>query len=324
MVTIALAHEDKLMPDFSDRRYWGILTACPLCGGFRFHHEVTARDPHYGNPGTFRIAECDDCGMHFLNPMPTKEYLSSAYPDNYYAHAPGGSKSMTRRIKKILRILLCFRQNTKDPKFSHPGRVLDVGCGYGFFLAPMKEKGWAVYGVEPDAVAAERGRRNGIDIFAGFIDQANYPSGYFDYVRSNHSFEHVHNPKEVLREMRRVIKPTGYLFIGVPNVKGLMARIFGAHWWYLGAPVHTFGYCPETLESLLVSEGFKVESVKYNSTFAGIFGSLQIYLDRNNGKLSEDGFIVRNPVLMVIGHWMARILDLLKVGDCIEVIARPQ
>jgi SAM-dependent methyltransferase len=163
----------------------------------------------------------------------------------------------------------------------------------------------------------------GLDIFAGTIDAANYPSATFDYVRSNHSFEHIHNPREVLLEIRRILKSTGLLFIGVPNVKGWMARFYGSYWWYLGAPVHPFGYSPATLGQLLAESGFDVKRVNYNSNSAGIFGSLQIYLNRNNGKVGEDGWIARSRFLRLIGRWTARILDSLKTGDCIEIIAHP-
>lgn len=257
------------------------------------------------------------------------DYLASAYPADYYAYnvpfLSPKSHRYSKKVKKLLRELLFFHPGaTKDPPLGQPGRILDVGSGNGFFLVPMRQKGWEVHGVEPDINAAERGRQEGLDIFAGQISEAHYPSQYFDYIRSNHSFEHIWNPREVLREMRRIIKPTGLLFIGVPNVKGLMARLFGPYWWYLGAPVHTFGYNPETLRKLLIQEGFKIVKMSFNSTYAGIFGSLQIYLNRNNGRISEIGHVIHNPALMVFGHWAARFTDLLRIGDCIEIIARPE
>ena len=187
----------------------------------------------------------------------------------------------------------------------------------------MRDKGWAVHGLELDVVAAERGRKVGLDIFGGTIQEAEFPSETFDYVRSNHSFEHVHNPREVLLEMRRILKPTGLLFIGVPNISGLVARLFGTYWWFLGAPVHPFSYTPATLRRMLSDSGFKVEYVNFNSSFGGVFGSLQLYLNRNNGKLGEDGWVFHNRLLMVVGYWIARSLDFLRMGDCIEIIARP-
>lgn len=289
---------------------------------------MQARDRHYGNPGLFQIVKCTSCGLMFLNPMPTVAYLSGAYPENYYAYqsvAPKTKKERTlKRIRKILRYLFFYvRDKTGDPKFKEPGSLLDIGCGAGAYLAEMRERGWYVRGVELDSRAAERGRQIGLEIFGGTIETANYLVGSFDYVRSNHSFEHFNNPRKALLEMHRVLKPNGILFIGVPNVESLAARLFGMYWWHLGAPVHTFSYSAATLGKFLTATGFKVERINYNSTFTGLIGSLQIYLNRNNGKRSEDGLIVNNPLLMLIGHWLAKITDFLSLGDCIEIIARP-
>jgi SAM-dependent methyltransferase len=259
--------------------------------------------------------------------MPTLEYLRNAYPIDYYAYSQAIPLStgprIIKRLKRVVRNLPCFHQVTHDPKFETPGTMLDIGCGTGTFLAAMQEKGWKVHGMELDAQAAERGRQAGIDIFGGTIDEVKYPSAVFDYVRSNHSFEHIHNPREVLREIHRIVKPTGRLFIGLPNVAGLMARLYGAYWWCLCAPVHVFGYSPVTLRRLLAEEGFEVERVIYNSNYTGVFGSIQLYLNRNNGKMGEDGWITHSKILMLIGYCVARITDSMRMGDWIEIIARP-
>ena len=313
-------------PSFTDSTLWNQLESCPLCGHATFQTVVLATDRHYGNLGRFPIVECCNCGLNFLNPSPTMAYLSHAYPTNYYAYQPlGPPKSLWRLgLKRSLRRILLYNSHrTGEPKFNEPGTMLDLGCGSGAFLAEMRNLGWKVHGVELDARAAETGRLAGIDIFGGTIDAARYPPASFDYIRSNHSFEHLHNPREVLHEIRRIVKPSGRLLIGVPNVAGWPAQVWGNYWWYLGAPVHPFGYNPNTLSRLLREEGFAVEKVAYNSNFSGIFGSLQLYLNRNNGRLGEDGWIARNRLLMLLGYWIARVFDVLQKGDCIEITARP-
>jgi SAM-dependent methyltransferase len=302
---------------------------CPLCGSAKHHLSIRAPDVHYGNPGLFAIAECDSCRVQFLDPMPTETYLAGAYPSDYYSYQAafaGVRKSkLVRLAKTAMRYAIYFHAlKTKDPKFPFPGTLLDIGCGSGRFMVEMRDKGWKVYGVEVSESAAKLGRKlSGLDIFAGTLDQARFPDASFDYVRSNHSFEHIHNPNEILVEIRRILKPGGRLFVGVPNVRGWAARRFGPHWWYLGAPVHTFGYDPQSLSSLLRSHGFEVVKVQYNSTYAGLFGSLQVYLNSKKGRASDEGWIINNPVLKIVGHWAARITDFFKSGDCIEVIARP-
>ena len=100
--------------------------------------------------------------------------------------------------------------------------MLDIGCGNGWFIYMMRDKGWDVKGVEPSKAGAEAGRRiANLDIHHGDLLSGNYPSEYFDYIRSNHSFEHIPNPNEVLQEIHRILKPNGKAFIGVPNINSL-------------------------------------------------------------------------------------------------------
>lgn len=314
----------KPLPELTDDRLWKKLSACPLCGAKSFHRIINARDWHYGNPGIFPVMRCEVCGVHFLNPMPTLAYLSTAYPQNYYAYRLTKHSPFQKRLRRAVRRMLFFTVGwTGDATFAKPGCMLDIGCGAGDFISEMREKGWEVHGVELDTAAAARGKREGLDIFAGTVHDAHFATGAFDYVRSNHSFEHIHNPREVLREIRRIIRPNGRLFIGVPNVTGLMSRLWGTYWWYVGAPVHTFGYTPASLSRLLSNEGFEVETVKYNSNFGGVIGSLQIWLNRDSGRLSEEGPVYQSKLLRLIGQWLARFIDLFHAGDCIEVIARP-
>ena len=314
------------MPDFSDPTRWNHLSSCPLCGTTAFRNLPLARDWHYGNPGLFQIVECEGCRLYFLNPMPTLEYLATAYPQDYYAYgAPtvGGPLSSSGLRNAIKRLFLYNPGRVRYPAFPQSGTMLDIGCGSGGFLAEMKARGWDARGVELDATAASRGREAGLDIFAGTIEAAHYPSASFDYVRSRHSFEHIHNSREVLREIRRITKPGGALFIEIPNAASLTARIFRGYWWYLCPPVHTFGYSPATLSTLLTQEGFRVEAVQFNSTYAGIIGSLQIYLNRNHGRSPEEGWLIQNRAIKGIGYWLARLTDLFHCGDVMEITARP-
>lgn len=278
-----------------------------------------AKDRHYGIPGLYRIVRCADCSLMFLNPMYSDEELSSLYPTDYYAYQDNFQHA---RWKEIVKRILCYRRGTKDPSFRAPGRVLDVGCGSGWFLREMRKAGWETDGVEISVAAAELGRKiAGLNIFPGTLEQASFASESFDYVRSNHSFEHISCPNETLKEIHRILKPEGKLLIGVPNVASLNAMVFRQYWWYLGAPVHTFTYSVKTLSQLLKKHGFGVEKVAYNSDFAGILGSFQIWQNRGNGRRSTEGSAINSPFLRLPCHWVAKFIDLLKMGDAIEITA---
>jgi SAM-dependent methyltransferase len=186
----------------------------------------------------------------------------------------------------------------------------------------MRDKGWDAYGVEINSAAAEMGRKLvGPNILGCALRQASFPSNFFDYVRANHSFEHISCPNDTLDEIWRIMRPSARLLIGVPNVAALNARIFKEHWWYLGAPVHPFTYSVETLRQLLEKHRFQIVKVTYNSDYSGILGSAQIWANRKNGRGSTEGALINNPVLQVFSHWAAKCVDLFKAGDAIEIIA---
>jgi SAM-dependent methyltransferase len=260
-----------------------------------------------------------DCSLMFLNPMYSDKELSALYPHDYYAYQNNVRRD---RWKEIVKRILCYRIETLDPKFSTPGRMLDLGCGTGWFLCDMRARGWETHGVEISKSAAEVGRKTcGVDIFAGTLKEANFPSDYFDYIRANHSFEHISCPDQTLDEIHRILRPGGKLLLGVPNVDSLNARIFRQYWWYFGAPVHPFTYSVATLSQFLKKHRFEVIKVNYNSDYSGILGSGQIWLNRRNGRKSSEGALINRLILKVFFQWVAKGVDLFGLGDAIEIIA---
>lgn len=294
---------------------------CPLCGGMAVDHLTGAQDLHYGIGGEWRYQRCTDCRVVFLNPAPTAAFLAGAYDDSYYSyqdfHLPPAWHGVVKR-------LIGFNPGTTgDPAFPSPGRVLDIGCGSGQFLHRMQQRGWQTAGVELSARAAEIGNtKHRLNIQVGTLADAKLPEAGFDYVRLNHSFEHLLDPRETLARIRRLLAPGGLLFIGVPNVDGLQARWFGRYWWNLGPPVHPFNYSRPTLERLLAEQGFEMVSFRTHSNFAGILGSLQMSLNHRAGRCGDTGTLFRNPVAKLLTHWFAKATDLFSKGDCLELVAR--
>jgi SAM-dependent methyltransferase len=256
----------------------------------------------------------------FLNPAPTQAFLDDAYDDSYYSYQ---ELAVAPRWKEWLRTGIFYNPGaTGDPKFDAPGRVLDIGCGSGEFLYKMKKAGWETHGVELSAKAASIGNAAGLDIQAGTLASARLPQDYFDYVRLNHSFEHLVDPEETLALIWRYLARDGLLFIGVPNVDGWLAKVFGKYWWNLGPPVHPFNYSRSSLTRLLEKHRFSVVRSRTNSNFAGLVGSLQMMINDKNGIRSDRGRLLGNPLVKVPAQWCAKISDRFSAGDCLEIIAR--
>lgn len=291
-------------------------TRCPVCDSAREAGRFQARDPHYGNPGRWWLRCCAGCGSFALDPMPSDAELLGMYPpESYYAFRLAPERPFRTRLRR----LLGASSGTREPAFSTPGRVLDFGCGAGDFLLTMAAAGWDCAGVEVSDAAVEVARSHGLRVERTL---AAYPSSSFDYVRANHSLEHVTTPRQTLEEIFRVLAPGGTLFVGVPTNESQNAHLFGEHWWYLGTPVHPVTFSTRGLLALLRDIGFQPERISTNSDFGGTAGSLQIYLNRRSSRRSSEGVIFTIKPLLLLGHWVARVQDAFGVGDKLEIIAR--
>jgi SAM-dependent methyltransferase len=295
------------------------LENCPVCGGSRRDKLCVTRDRHYGISGVFELFRCAGCSLVFLDPMLSEAELTQLYPQDYYSYQDNFQDDRRRqRIKEALG----FRGHALEPRSPGPGRILDIGCGSGWFLSHMRNRGWETYGVEVNQQAAKVGRtKAGLNIFPGTLRGANFPSEFFDCIRLNHSFEHVSCPGETLDEIHRIMRPQGEVLIGVPNVASLNASVFRKYWWYLGAPIHPFGYSTRTLSRLLERHRFRVDEVVFNSDFTGILGSFQIWWNRGNGRKSSEGWLIQNPLMKLSCQYIAKLIDAFRMGDAIEITA---
>ena len=290
---------------------------CPVCGAPGSARKFSTRDPHYGIPGEWWIRECPDCESFFLENPPSEVELEALYPKSYYAYSIVRSSP----VKTFLQRVLFYDKATREPHFERPGSMLDFGSGAGEFLLSMQAAGWQCAGVEISAAARDVARANGLDVRPALLGAHGFEPGRFDYVRANHSLEHVMHPDETLRLMFQLLKPGGTLFIGVPTNSSESARIFGTSWWGLTAPLHTFVPSKRGMKQLVERTGFTVTRLSTNGDYTSTAGSLQIALNRGTSRKSNEGILFILRPLLLAGHWLARIQDLRGVGDKLELIA---
>jgi SAM-dependent methyltransferase len=137
-----------------------------------------------------------------------------------------------------------------------PGRLLDVGCGDGSFLAEMRTRGWDVTGVEPDGSAAARARAREIRVFEGTI-HAVPQEERFDAVTLDNVIEHVVDPTDTLRESWRRVSEMGRLALLTPNANGLGHAVFGSAWRGLEPPRHLYMFSQATLAAVADRAGIR-------------------------------------------------------------------
>ena len=146
-------------------------------------------------------------------------------------------------------------------RYLRRGSVLDVGCGDGKFLWGLDAGRWRRTGIEPSRRVVElvRQRIPDIDFVIGDLYSARLQPGSFDAITFWHVLEHLPDPRRVLRRVRDLLRPEGWLLISLPNLSSFQARIFRRHWYaFDDVPRHLFHYSPRSLALLLEQEGFEV------------------------------------------------------------------
>ena len=108
--------------------------------------------------------------------------------------------------------------------------ILDVGCGFGYFLKMATDRGWIVNGVEITGDAARKSRElvGEQNIFHGLIQEAGYPDNFFDAVTLWDVLAYVEDPFEDLKECYRILKSRAIIGIRVRNVtfQNMVYRIY--------------------------------------------------------------------------------------------------
>lgn len=141
-------------------------------------------------------------------------------------------------------------------------RVLDVGCGTGAVMQFLKERGWEVYGVDPNSEALGYCADKGLTVKSGTAEKIDFPTGSFDIVLALDVLEHTDDDGLSVNEIKRILKPRGIFICTVPAHQFLWSY----HDEYLH---HQRRYSKQQLLTLLTQAGMKVKLMSY--IHAGIF-----------------------------------------------------
>jgi 2-polyprenyl-3-methyl-5-hydroxy-6-metoxy-1,4-benzoquinol methylase len=237
-------------------------------------------------PGEWTMWKCGECGSGYLDPRPSPATIGRAY-ERYPTHAPtedvpkakiterftravGNDYRRARfgarlhpRLPIVGRALAAFAPAlTRRIDYSYrylprrAGRLLDIGCGNGAFLALASNAGWNVAGVEPDPVARGVASAHG-DVRELLSDWAESGAD-FDYVTMSHVIEHVHDPAMTMEMVTRLLAPGGAVYIETPNFNAPTHRQFGAAWRGLEPPRHLALLTKDSIAGLLARAGLEI------------------------------------------------------------------
>ena len=233
---------------------------CPMCGSDGSNTLFYAVDRLGLADGSFRLAECAECGLAFLSPRPEESQLGGYYPKTYWGGRQKGLKELLRAFEERAKEAYKLRA-VEEAKLS-PCRIIDIGCGRGEFLALLRGKGFEALGLEPGEEAARRGREEyGIEITHGTLGSARLPESSFGAATLWHVLEHLPDPLSALKEIRAALVPGGRLFVAVPDFGSWQAERFREGWFGVDAPRHLTHFTRGTLRAMLEKAGFRVGMV---------------------------------------------------------------
>ncbi|MGI8731571.1 MAG: methyltransferase domain-containing protein [Solirubrobacteraceae bacterium] len=139
------------------------------------------------------------------------------------------------------------------------GRLLDVGCGQGQFMARAARR-FDVYGIDVSPARVARARDvTGLDtVLEGSATELPFPAGFFDVVCALDVVEHLGDPGRFFSEARRVLRPDGLLLFSTPNTASLGHRRKGQDSFMYLDPTHVSLLAPDSWRRLVHTGGFVV------------------------------------------------------------------
>ncbi len=220
---------------------------CFLCG--------RAPDRLVYRNGTWHYFQCRRCGLVTLHPRPSADEVLDAY-DTYLPVNTDEIDSWQNMIAPVVDISAkLVLENTK----TQGRRLLDIGCGYGFFLNKMAQLEWQVEGIEVSKPGRDYARQElGLCIHPKPLETMAFPSEHFDAVTLFYVIEHVLDPGLILKEVYRILKPNGMLLLRWPHstplvkVLGPLARKFDIY----HTPFHLYDFNPTAMQKLVAQSGF--------------------------------------------------------------------
>jgi len=226
---------------------------CPVCGragpALRFRKDG------------FDMVSCNDCGALYVGQDPAAIDFDALYGEAYYTGGSGAvfadyvGQEAARRAHARRKLMLL---RTLPPRIPRHGRLLDVGCAAGFFLAEARAF-YDVQGVELSAWSSAYAReRLGLPVHTGTLQDAALPAGHFDVVTLWDVIEHVPDPVPLLAEAARVLVPGGRLVLTTGDRGSAYAQARGPDWHLMTPPWHLTMFSRATLQRAARRAGLRV------------------------------------------------------------------
>jgi len=322
---------DDPVPAESLRNAPGVLpaAACVACAGVLELSADGLFDTRFGIPGEYEAQRCVKCGLEQLYPRPTASRLKNLY-ERYYNFGGEHDTLYTRLRERFFssrfhRIWAFLDGDISFYTRKGSGRLLDIGCNEGRGLAIYAQNGFTVEGLELNDMAAAVARRKGFAVHSTTLDQF-APDALFDVAVLSNVLEHSLDPRQMLRDVRRILKPGGQVWISCPNHQSWLRSFFGKYWINWHVPFHIVHFSSQTLERTLTQTGFTNTQIRQITPSLWVASSAIARMFARKDKPNRQ---LRNPFVVFALMLLARFVffpflilgNSLRRGYCLIAVA---
>ncbi|MFB0500163.1 MAG: class I SAM-dependent methyltransferase [Candidatus Hadarchaeaceae archaeon] len=294
---------------------------CPVCGS-------SYENPLFKAP-VYTFFPCKRCGLvHAKNVLNDSE-INKFYKNNEIYqllwkrdYDDIAKKKDFPTHNSIVKKILQYRENND--------KCLDIGCGFGKLLYELKPYFKRVQGIELNLETSKRGGELfGIRIFTKELKELNLPSNSYDVIILNQVIEHLNDFNSLFKEVYRILKPSGIVYIGCPNMDSISMKLFKEAHIHVSTHAHINMFNRRSLIFLAEKHGFSVEEIKStNELDITLIDVLYFYFNRQKFVHRHNYNAVLTPISLLIEHVMERIFNKLdkiywqvgRGGSYLEVI----
>jgi len=231
---------------------------------------------------TFDLYLDESLDMLITYPQPELDNLGKYYESaDYISHTDSKRSLFEKAYHFVKNIALKNKLGLINSYQPSKGKILDIGAGTGDFLAVASNDGWKTVGVEPSEKAKEIARSKGVLFVENTSELENHS---FDVITMWHVLEHVPNLDVQIKELKRLLKPSGTLIVAVPNFKSFDAKHYGQFWAAFDVPIHFWHFSKQSIQMIFAKENMNLEKVlpmKFDSFYVSLLSEKY-----KNGKMN--------------------------------------
>jgi 2-polyprenyl-3-methyl-5-hydroxy-6-metoxy-1,4-benzoquinol methylase len=234
----------------------------------------------------FELWKCGECGFIFTQGVPPADEIGKYYQSQDYISHSDTSKGLMNKAYHISRNFMLGKKYRMIKRVSQGKKLLDIGCGTGYFAGYLKQKGYKVAGVEADQNARDFAKRVfGVPVFSPAEFLNGEIEGSFDVITLWHVLEHLDDFNLYLERMLEHLTPFGTIVIALPNCSALDARHYRGYWAGYDVPRHLWHFTPSTFKILAEKHDLKITKMKrllldpfYNSILSEKYKGCKLFM----------------------------------------------